>query len=250
MSRRLLIIESDELVASHLARAFRGAGYDIQLSPGATDSVALIGESPPDCIVCDLELEDIDGGFVGRRVRGHESAQVSRMPLVFLVPAGDLEAHVRALRVGGDAVITKPVSDVVAVSQMEALLAMSARLTARRDSLVPMSAPGPPALRGDLEQMSLATVLMVIEMDRRSGRLHVEGPDEQHATFSLEEGTFVVAMIDRKPFDAVVALRRALEWKSGKFWFSPSESRGNANPRGTIQGTLLEAMRQIDEAAR
>ena len=109
----------------------------------------------------------------------------------------------------------------------------------------------PPALRGDLQQMSLATVLMVVEMERRSGRLNVANVDETRlAVFSIAEGTFVISMIDGRPYDSLSALSEALGWDEGRFWFVPSEQPGTANPKGQIGRMLLEATRRADEAAR
>ena len=245
---QVLVVAGDEPFTALLARIFRGAGYDVAVAYSAQEGVAKGRDTPPDCIVCDADLPDIEGHFVVRSLR-EDAGKVAVVPVVLLTNAGDLETSLRGLRVGADAYVHKPVNQMELVGQVEALVAMKNRLQERRDSVIPMSVRAPPAVRGDLEQMSLATVLMVIEMERRSGRLNVESADGTKAVFAIAEATFVVTTIDGKLFDTIQALRSTLTWPKGRFWFTPSEKPEPPNPKGSIGGIILEAMRQNDEAA-
>lgn len=245
----VLVVEGDEPASASLARLLRGAGYDVLVAFTARDGYAKAAEAEPDCVVSNAELPDIDGAWLVRSVRA-DPGGVALVPVVLLVAPGDVETAVRGLRVGADACLPAPPNPMVLVAQVEALLAMKRRLQERRDSIIPQSVRAPPALRGNLEQMSLATVLMVIEMERRSGRLNVESEDGRKAVFAISEATFVVTTIDGRLFDHASALRQVLAWPRGRFWFTGSEKPETPNPQGSIGGSLLEAMRLEDEEGR
>ncbi len=246
---RVLVVEGDEAASSLVARLFRGAGWDVAVAYTAQDGYAKASETEPDGIVCNSDLPDIDGAWLVRSVRA-DPGSVALAPIVLLVASADVETALRGLRVGADACVPSPANQMVLVAQVESLIAMKRRLQERRDSVIPQSVRAPPAMRGSLEQMSLATVLMVIEMERRSGRLNVESEMGQKAVFAISEATFVVTTIDGRLFDHTSALRQVLAWPKGRFWFTGSEKPETPNPMGSIGGSLLEAMRLDDEERR
>lgn len=106
------------------------------------------------------------------------------------------------------------------------------------------------SIRGSLAEMSLSTVLAMLEIERRSGRLKVQGEDGSLVAFELEEGSVVGSRVSENDVDPVESLRGVLGWKNGRFWFrqNPSESQVSA-PR-SVNSLLLEATRQMDEALR
>ena len=106
------------------------------------------------------------------------------------------------------------------------------------------------SIRGSIGDMSLSTVLAMIEIERRSGRLKVQGEDGAIVAFELQEGSVVGSRVSENDVDALESLREVLTWKNGRFWFrqNPSESMVSA-PR-SVNSLLLEATRQIDEAVR
>src|SRR6478752_2675264 len=106
------------------------------------------------------------------------------------------------------------------------------------------------SIRGSIGDMSLSTVLAMLEIERRSGRLKVQGEDGSLVAFELEEGSVVGSRASENDVDPVESLRSVLGWKNGRFWFrqNPSESQISA-PR-SVNSLLLEATRQMDEAIR
>jgi len=106
------------------------------------------------------------------------------------------------------------------------------------------------SIRGSIGDMSLSTVLAMLEIERRSGRLKVQGEDGSLVAFELEEGSVVGSRVSENDVDPVESLRSVLGWKNGRFWFrqNPSESQISA-PR-SVNSLLLEATRQMDEAIR
>lgn len=248
---RILIVEQDEWESALLARFLAQAGYEVHLAAEARAGFDLVRTLQPDCILCDISLPDIDGFWVARRVRT-ESSPVATTPFLFLTNAEDTESRLQGLNVGADIYLTRPFHEEEIVAQVGALIEMANRLRKQHESFAsegPISAPGA-AFMGDIAQMSLATVLTLLELERRTGLLKVRSDAGNIALLELEHGTLSGATLDDQPAEPTPVLREALRWKRGSFTFRNSEVSIPAGPRQAIGGLLIEAMRLEDEARR
>lgn len=248
---RVLIIEHDEWESALLVKFLREADYDVETATEARAGFDRVRELEPDCILCSVNLPDIDGFWVARRVRA-ESGRVGATPFLFLTDAEDVESRLQGLNVGADLFLVKPFRAEEVVAQVGALIEMVRRFVST--PVAPPSDPAPSsgspsAFQGDIGQMSLSTVLTLLELERQTGRLKIKGPEGQVAALELSEGVFAGGALDDAPCEAVPLLRQILSWKSGRFHFrstpvpAPSE-------RLSMSGLLLHAMQLSDEAAR
>jgi len=248
----VLIIEHDEWESTLLAKFLGEAGYEVHLATEARAGFDSVRTLQPDCILCDVILPDIDGFWVARRVRT-ESSPVATTPFLFLTNAQDTESRLQGLNVGADLYLTRPFRDEEVVAQVGALIEMANRLRKQQDSFTsegPASGPGA-AFSGDIAQMSVATVLTLLELERRSGHLKVRSDSGKIALLEVEHGTLANALLDDQPIEAMTVLRETLAWKKGSFTFRGAVTASlSAPPRPSIGGLLIEAMRLEDEARR
>ena len=249
---RLLIIEADEWDAALLGKFLTDAGYQVEHATGARDGFDKIREMKPDCILCDVNLPDIDGFWVARRVRT-ETTAVATTPFLFLTAADDSESRLQGLHVGADLYLSRPFRNDEVVAQVGALLEMANRLKAQRATFI---SEGPPssrgnAFQGDVALISLSTVLTLLELERRTGHLRVTSEDGRVARIELIEGTLVLANMDGDIWQPTELLREVLRWKKGKFVFKADlvQPKPELN-RQSVGGLLLEAMRLEDESRR
>ena len=248
---RILIIEQDEWESTLLAKFLGEAGYEVHLAGEARLGFDKVRQLQPDCILCDVNLPDIDGFWVARRVRT-EPSPVATAPFLFLTDADDHESRLQGLNVGADVYLTRPFRNEEVVAQVGALLDMANRLRKQREALTsegPISTTGA-AFQGDIAQMSVATVLTLLELERRSGHLKVRSEAGKVAMLHLSEGTIAAATLDDKPAEATPVLRETLRWKKGRFTFRAAEVFASTGKRQTIGGLLIEAMRLEDESRR
>ena len=247
---RVLIIEADEWEAALLGKFLGDAGFEVVVATSAKQGFDKIRELLPDCILCDVNLPDIDGFWVARRVRTEPSV-VSTTPFLFLTEADDTESRLQGLHVGADLYLSKPLRNEEVVAQVGALIEMANRLRKQRESYSsesPASSKGS-AFQGDVAQVSLSTVLTLLELERRSGRLKVKGGDGRRGEIDIGEGKFVGARIGGKAGDPTETLRELLRWKKGSFSFQPDlAGPPPLENRQSLGGILLEAMRREDEA--
>lgn len=247
----VLVIEDDEWVQSLLASAIHIAGYDVAVSSTAKAGLETACSVQPDCIICDVDLPDHDGYWVARNVRTHPS-RVSVTPFLFLSALDDQASRLEGFHVGADVYMTKPFRVDEVVAQVGALVQMASRLRVRRDSLLAMpdsSESAGSAIEGDLSQMSIATVLTVLEMERRSGTFEVVSK-KRRAQLEIAAGYVVDGRIGGTRCSALTAMRTMLGWQVGRFSFVPSASREPPTARTTIGAFLIEAVRLDDEDTR
>jgi hypothetical protein len=103
-------------------------------------------------------------------------------------------------------------------------------------------------INGYLSEVSLSTVLAMLEIERHSGRLKVATEDGMLASFELAEGSVVSSRLSENDADPLQTLRTALCWKQGRFWFRQQASESTSFPPRSIGSLLLEATRQNDES--
>ncbi len=101
----VLLVEDDRSVSRVVSAALRARGYDVVAVPTGAEALARAEREPPDFVVLDLGLPDIDGVEVCRRLR-----QWSRVPVIVLTADGAEDRKVLALDEGADDYVTKPFS--------------------------------------------------------------------------------------------------------------------------------------------
>jgi hypothetical protein len=106
----------------------------------------------------------------------------------------------------------------------------------------------PTALTGALAHFGLATLLTVLEMERRTGVLDLRGL-EHSARISLREGQVVHAEIRGKPLRGADAVFELLGWVDGGFIFRIGEVSAANEVSLPTSMLLLEAARRADEMA-
>jgi DNA-binding NtrC family response regulator len=106
MSHRVLIIDDEKNIRTTLSRALDLEGFVVDGAEGGTAGLAAIAKAPPDLVLLDLKLPDIDGLTVLERLR----AQTAEPPPVVMMSGhGTLDAAVRATRLGALDFLEKPV---------------------------------------------------------------------------------------------------------------------------------------------
>ena len=107
-SERILVVEDDDAIGSELRKALAANGYETALARhGAAALAALGGDGgtrPPDLVLLDLGLPDIEGVELCRRLR----AALPETVIVVLTARTEESEVVVALDAGADDYLTKP----------------------------------------------------------------------------------------------------------------------------------------------
>jgi len=121
---RALLIESDPSAAS-VARAFREKGMKADCALLGEEGVCIGARGGHDIIVLDLAFPDIDGYEVLRRLR---AARVGT-PVIVVSGVIDVEAKIRAFRLGADDFLCKPFDREELFARIAAVIRRSERFS-------------------------------------------------------------------------------------------------------------------------
>ncbi|MER7014083.1 response regulator transcription factor [Saccharopolyspora sp. NPDC000359] len=113
----VLVVEDDPVVRAALIRDLTARDWVVRSVGTALDSLREVTENPPDVIILDLGLPDLDGGETLKMIRG-----VSDVPTIVATARDDETEIVRLLRAGADDYIVKPFSSEHLNARIEAVL--------------------------------------------------------------------------------------------------------------------------------
>ncbi len=103
---KLLIIEDDSDVAAMLVTYFQSQGYQAQAVPRGEEGLRLCQSQPPDLVILDIRLPDVDGFEVARRLRSR--VRTAHTPILFLTERRERSARLQGLALGADDYLAKP----------------------------------------------------------------------------------------------------------------------------------------------
>jgi two-component system, OmpR family, response regulator len=244
---RVLVIDGDDWLRQVLARELEERAFAVDHCGEAREGFQKAFDTIPDCVVCSVDLPDIDGFWFARRVRT-EGGPIAKIPILLLGTAGDKEARLQGLQVGADVVLERPLANAEIALQTEALVAFARRVRGPEVTEEPSAPSLAAAFRGDLSTFPLASILMMLEMERRTGTLEVVTSTKDRASLVLSTGLFASTDVNGASKPPVDALREVLSWRSGRFAFRPREVGSLPPPRGSVGALVLEAMRLEDES--
>lgn len=118
--REILIVDDDPNVHDILRMYLEKDGFRVRSASDGMAGVAHVQSDPPDLVLLDIMLPDIDGYEVCRRVRAERD-----LPIIFLTCRGDDVDPIIGLEVGADDYITKPFNPREVVARVKAVLRRS-----------------------------------------------------------------------------------------------------------------------------
>jgi two-component system phosphate regulon response regulator PhoB len=122
---RVLIVDDDADILKLLNYNLTNAGYSVQTASTGRAALEKISKDPPDLIVLDLMLPDVDGMEVCRTVRLDTVSR--RIPIIMLTARGDEIDRVVGFELGADDYVAKPFSPREFVLRVKSILRRSGK---------------------------------------------------------------------------------------------------------------------------
>ena len=120
----MVVIEDNAQSARLVAKLLRNAGHTVAISATGEDGLTTVLESPPDLLLIDLGLPDIDGQTVIALLR--QQPTLGKMPMLAFTAWPEETALTMATAYGCDGVIVKPIDTRTFVAQVTKFLPVSA----------------------------------------------------------------------------------------------------------------------------
>jgi CheY-like chemotaxis protein len=105
MPATILVIDDDESIRDLLHLHLNAAGYEVHAAGDAISAGYLVLRSPPDLIICDIQMPHMDGFEFVAALRA--DARVPKIPVIFLTSQEGGDERGKAL--GAVGYLTKPV---------------------------------------------------------------------------------------------------------------------------------------------
>jgi two-component system response regulator MprA len=117
MGERVLVVEDDQGIADTLRRGLIFEGYRATVVYNGKDALAAARDQPPDLVLLDWMLPDLDGLEVCKRLRA-----ASDVPILMLTAKDRISDRVEGLDAGADDYLVKPFAFDELLARIRALL--------------------------------------------------------------------------------------------------------------------------------
>lgn len=115
--QNILVVDDEPQITRVLKTTLSSQGYGIRTASDGEEALQAMNEWPPDLIVTDLRMPNMDGLDLCREVR-----KTSQVPIIVLSVKGEDSIKVQALDAGADDYVTKPFSMTELTARIRAAL--------------------------------------------------------------------------------------------------------------------------------
>ena len=242
MAPHVLVADDDAWILRMVATVLEKRGYSVETAVDGEDAYQRALARTPDLLITDVMMPKLDGWSLVRQLRSH--AELALLPVIFLTALSSEDDRIRGFRLGADDYVTKPFR----FEELDLRVAKTLRRTAQtvQDTRDQLSGSG---LRGDLSQVGLSSLLVLIEMERKTGLLQLRAPNRPSAQVLVRDGKVVHARLDDQdePVDAE-CVYYLLTWGAGEFEFITCLVEGTDRVTVSTTHLLMEGARLMDEA--
>ena len=117
---RVLIVDDDPDILHLVSYNLKQAGFEAITADTGRKALETMQRRPPDLVILDLMLPDVDGMEVCRMLRGHESSRL--IPIIMLTARGEEIDRVVGFELGADDYVMKPFSPRELVLRVKSIL--------------------------------------------------------------------------------------------------------------------------------
>jgi CheY-like chemotaxis protein len=230
-----VVADGSQSLLDRLENALTSIGFETLLFRTGSEALAACNELIPDVVVAAFDMPGMDGLTLLTRLAA--KPRLAEVPVVLMSDEAADFTRLQAYRLGVRDVIPKPFSD-------EEL-----RIRVRRAALEGRRPPAEPVLRGNLSEISIATLLSLFEFERKSGILLLLRDGEIGRLFVSEGKVLKVESSASNGTNRIPKQRlmQLLDWQVGQFEFSPCAIGGRDELDTSITAVLLEHARMRDE---
>ena len=117
MAEEILIVDDDTRLSAMLGDYLSGSGYAARMAASALAGLDEVRRNPPDAVILDVMLPDIDGFEACRRIRAF-----SDVPILMLTAKGEETDRIVGLELGADDYLPKPFNPRELLARLRAIL--------------------------------------------------------------------------------------------------------------------------------
>jgi DNA-binding response OmpR family regulator len=255
---RILVVDDDAWITRMVTTVLEKRGYEVLVARDGEEGLAKALATSLDLIITDVMMPRLDGWALVKQVRARP--ELALVPVIFLTSLSADEDRIRGFRLGADDYLAKPFRfeelDLRVAKALKRGVESGQRMradarAARPSENAATAKTKSPGLAGSLEQLGLSSLLVVLEMERKSGVLVLsrgDGAAAETGRVFLRAGRVARARLDGKPVPKnQQAVYDLLTWSKGSFEFTALEVDMEDEVQTSTTALLLEGARLIDE---
>ncbi len=127
--KTILLIEDDTALRENTAELLELSGYKVNTAPNGRIGIEKAKQTPPDIIICDIMMPEVDGYGVLEAVSSEENT--SHIPFIFLSAKTEHKEIRKGMDMGADDYLTKPFDEEELMSAVESRLAKASIMASR-----------------------------------------------------------------------------------------------------------------------
>jgi CheY-like chemotaxis protein len=237
---RLLLVDGDPKSLRVLEVSLKKAGFEVVTATQGSEALSALQAAPLDLIIADTDLDGMDGFDLCRQIKA--KPEWAKIPFLFVSGRKSIEDKIRGLELGVEDYLTKPIYiKEIGIRVRTALQrAERERLESRRE--------GRTKFTGDLADIGVVDLVQTIDLNRKSGIIHIVNRDGRRGAVFFREGRVIDAEVGR--LSGAEAMYRLFSWSDGRFEvdFKPIRRADVIDlPSAAL---LMEGMRRLDEWTR
>jgi len=220
----ILIADDDPNTLQLLTGLLKNNGFQVTTTSSGTEALKIYEQEAPDIVLADLAMPEMNGmELLGELKKYDPLAKV-----VIVTAYSDKDTVAQAFRLGALEFLEKPLDPQLLVSKLLDLLAREDR-----------------ALEGDLQTMSLASIIQINCEERNQAQLTLTYQGKVGDIYFKEGGMIHAETGNLSGDEAIYSL---LNWENGSFRLKMGAEPANRTIHKGWSSLLLEGMRRIDES--
>jgi len=128
---KILVVDDEDQNLRLMEAMLVPLGYEVHLAGDGEDALEKVKEVSPDVILLDIMMPGLDGFEVAKRLKHDDETKI--IPIVMVTALKEVEDRVKALEVGADDFLTKPVDKTELRARVQSLLKVKAYNDHMRD---------------------------------------------------------------------------------------------------------------------
>ncbi len=232
---KILIADTEFDLTTLLELRLVKEGFGVVIARSGEEALERAKKEKPSLIITEVNLPGIDGlEFISELKKDEETKSI---PFVFLSRRDDSQIVTKALELGAEDYITKPVKVDVFCAKIKTMLA---RLKEEKK----VETAQPVGVTGSLSEMSLPDIIQILGAGRKTAKITLENNGKK-AYIYLEDGRVVNAEID--DLKGEEAFYKILWWNEGTFTIDPNVEIKERLINMSNDSLMLEGFRRMDE---